>query len=71
MDEMIMDTAFAKAMISTVISNVLKSKGIDVDISFSSLEIKRDDSTKETKIKTKLDLDGVITDEQIRKLAGC
>lgn len=71
MDEMRIDTAFAKAIISTVISNVLKSKGIDVDISFSSLEIKRDDSTKETKIKTRLDLDGTVTDEQLRKLVGC
>lgn len=71
MDEMRIDTAFAKAIISTVISNVLKSKGIDVDISFSSLEVTRDDNTKEMKIKTRLALDGTVTDEQLRKLVGC
>lgn len=68
MDEMKITTSFAKAFISTLISNILRSNGIDIDISISQLELTRDDTTKKTRILIKAE--GNATDEQLTKLIG-
>lgn len=66
MDEMRINSSFLKAWVSTVLSNVLKSKGLDIDISISKFEMTRDDNTK--KLKLNASFEGTATDDQLMKL---
>lgn len=66
MDEMRIKSSFMKALVSTAVEKFLRSKGIDIDISISNLELVRDDQTK--KLKISLNADAECTDDQLSKL---
>jgi hypothetical protein len=66
MDEMRIKSSFMKAILSTVAEKFLRSKGIEIDISISDLEVVRDDTTK--KLKISVNADAECTDDQLSKL---
>ena len=63
MDEMKIKSSFLKAIVSTLISKFLKSKGIDIDISISEFEMTRTDDSKMLKLTVKAE--GTCTDDQL------
>lgn len=66
MDEMKIQSNFMKAILSTVISKYLRSKNLDIDVSISEFEMKRDDHSKKTKINVRVE--GTCTDEQLTRM---
>ena len=67
MDEMKIKTNFMKALLSTVICKLLRSKGIEIDISISEFEIKHGEDEK---LHLCVKAEGTCTDDQLTKLVG-
>lgn len=66
MDEMKIKSSFMKALLSTILTNFLRSKGIEIDISIADFEMTRDDNTKQLKMSVRAE--GSCTDEELTKL---
>ena len=67
MDEMKIKSAFMKALVSTLISKILRSKGIEIDISISEFDMRHGDDGK---LNLAIKAEGTCTDEQLTKLVG-
>ena len=65
-DEMKIKSSFMKSLISSAVSKILRSKGIEIDISILEFELHRDDDTKRLKASVKADVE--CTDDQLSKL---
>ena len=65
MDQMLVNTSFMKALISSAISKILRSNGIDVDLTISKLEITHPENGK---TKLVLSAEGTCTDEALTKM---
>ena len=67
MDEMKIKTNFMKALLSTVVSKLLRSKGIEIDLSISEFDMKHGEDGK---LNLVVKAEGTCTDEQLTKLVG-
>lgn len=67
MDEMKIKTSFMKALVSTAISKLIRSKGMEIDISISEFELTHDNNDK---LKLAIKAEGSCTEDQLLKLVN-
>jgi hypothetical protein len=66
MDEMKIKSSFMKALLSSVIAKLLRSKGLAIDICIDQFEMVRSDEDK--KLKLTISATGECTDDDLEKL---
>lgn len=65
-DMILLNTKFGKALVSTIISRFLRSKGIDINVSLMKFNLER--SEKGWDVNVSATADGTITDELVNNI---
>lgn len=67
-DMILINTKIGKALVSTIISRFLRSKGIDVNISLMNFNLERSEDNKGWIVNMSATADGTITDELVNNI---